>query len=304
MWKTVLLLIFTLIVVPIVAFFFEPPLSSSSQTVLRQLVYIYLIAALLCFVVSTLADNYSQVDKLWSIMPIIYAWCTAQHFGFEPRLVLMAALVTLWGLRLTYNFSRRGGYSWKFWQGEQDYRWAEVRKRPGFGGKWAWMLFNLAFISLYQMGLILLFTLPIVKAGEGAALGWLDALLATLFVILVIVQANADNQQLKFQQHKYRLIDAGADLPTVYADGFIRSGLWAKVRHPNYACEQGCWIVFYLFSIAATGQWLNWSITGALLLVILFKNSSDLSEEISSGKYPKYQEYINSVPRFVPNLFK
>jgi steroid 5-alpha reductase family enzyme len=38
------------------------------------------------------------------------------------RLVLMAAVSAVWGLRLTYNFYRRGGYGWPPWSGEEDYR--------------------------------------------------------------------------------------------------------------------------------------------------------------------------------------
>jgi steroid 5-alpha reductase family enzyme len=41
-------------------------------------------------------------------------------------------LITVWGARLTFNFARKGGYSWKFWSGEEDYRWEEVRKNPLF----------------------------------------------------------------------------------------------------------------------------------------------------------------------------
>jgi steroid 5-alpha reductase family enzyme len=39
----------------------------------------------------------------------------------------MAALAAVWGLRLTYNFYRRGGYAWPPWTGEEDYR--SVRSR-------------------------------------------------------------------------------------------------------------------------------------------------------------------------------
>ena len=39
----------------------------------------------------------------------------------------MAAVSALWGLRLTYNFYRRGGYAWPPWTGEEDYR--SVRPR-------------------------------------------------------------------------------------------------------------------------------------------------------------------------------
>jgi hypothetical protein len=39
----------------------------------------------------------------------------------------MAAVAAVWGLRLTYNFYRRGGYAWPPWTGEEDYR--SVRSR-------------------------------------------------------------------------------------------------------------------------------------------------------------------------------
>jgi steroid 5-alpha reductase family enzyme len=66
--------------------------------------------------------------------------------------------------------------------------------------------------------------------------------------------------------------------------------------------EQGIWIIFYLFSVAATGSWLNWSMAGSLLLLILFKGSSDFSEEISATKYQEYKNYQRKVPRFIPFL--
>jgi len=34
--------------------------------------------------------------------------------------------------------------------------------------------------------------------------------------------------------------------------------------------------------------------------VILFKGSSDFSEDISAAKYPEYKEYQKRVPRFIP----
>ena len=85
---------------------------------------------------------------------------------------------------------------------------------------------------------------------------------------------------------------------------YIDVGLWAWSRHPNYFAEQGIWISFYLFSVAASGQWINWSISGCILLVILFRGSSNFSEEISAGKYPRYAEYQQKVPRFIPLRFR
>ena len=138
MWKTVLALLITIVVIPVLAFTIDEPPAPLQLEILNDLVVVYLAAALLCFVVSTVSKNYSQVDKLWSLIPIAYIWMTAVKSGLEPRIILMALLVTAWGIRLSYNFSRRGGYSIRFWTGEEDYRWAVLRAKPEFAAKWRW----------------------------------------------------------------------------------------------------------------------------------------------------------------------
>ncbi|MDF1571764.1 MAG: DUF1295 domain-containing protein [Bacteroidales bacterium] len=300
MWKTALFLLLTIIVIPFFAFRFNEPLTPLQMGILRDLVTIYIIAAGACFLVSLVTENYSQVDKLWSLIPIAYVWIVTIRVDLEPRILLMAFVVTIWGVRLTYNFNRRGGYSFRFWTGEEDYRWSVLRSKPEFSARWKWQLFNLVFISYYQMGLILLFTLPALKSVNGAPLGWFDWLITGLFLFFVITETIADQQQWKFHKEKSRLQEEGIELPDQYQKGFVDSGLWGVVRHPNYASEQAIWIVFYLFSVAATGQWLNWSIMGAVLLVLLFWGSSNFSEGISASKYPDYADYKRRVARFVP----
>jgi len=300
MWKTVLALLVTIVAIPFLAFRFDESLTALQSATLIRLAWIYLAAAMLCFLVSSLTRNYSQVDKLWSIMPIAYTWVVAFDGGLEPRLVLMAVLVSLWGIRLSYNFARRGGYSLRFWSGEEDYRWAVLRARPEFSASWKWILFNLIFISLYQMGLILLMTLPAIRSMGGRPLSLADWILAGLFLALVVTETVADPQQWEFHRTKQKLKKAGGELPEPYRSGFVRNGLWKLVRHPNYAAEQAIWITMYFFSVSASGRWLNWSVMGAILLVLLFWGSSNFSESISAAKYPGYAAYQKRVPRFIP----
>jgi len=300
MWKTALALLVTIIVIPFIAFTMDEPVTLFQKEVLTDLVTVYLAVAVLCFLISTITRNHSQVDKLWSLIPVAYVWMVTFHSGFESRLVLMALLVTAWGFRLTYNFSRRGGYSVRFWTGEEDYRWAVLRAKPELAVRWRWVLFNLFFISLYQMGLILLFTLPAVRSLDGTPLGWADYLLAFLLISLIVIETIADQQQWNYHREKRELLANEADLPDKYKKGFVHTGLWGRMRHPNYAAEQAIWIVFYFFSVAATGVWINWSVMGAILLVLLFWGSSNFSESISVTKYPDYVDYQKRVPRFLP----
>jgi steroid 5-alpha reductase family enzyme len=136
---TILLLIFTVIVLPLVSFYFGTPLTELQYSILvDHMTYVVGAVVAYCFIVGELTRNNSQVDKLWSIVPIYYVWHMAAVGGFTDRMVLMAVLVTIWGVRLTYNFARRGAYTWKFWAGEEDYRWEILRKRPGFSNKVIW----------------------------------------------------------------------------------------------------------------------------------------------------------------------
>ena len=102
------------------------------------------IFMLLCLVASTLSRNYSQVDKLWSITPMIYAW----RLAIDSRTILMAIIVSIWSIRLTYNFNRRGGYTWPPWKGEEDYRWSYVQTHdyvPFLRNRVVFFIFNIIF---------------------------------------------------------------------------------------------------------------------------------------------------------------
>lgn len=303
MKKIVPFLMATVILLPIAAYFLGTPPNDEQITIIKKAAVLLAGVIALTFIVGQITGNNSQVDKLWSIVPAVYAWYMTSLAGWNAKMMLMSVLVTIWAARLTFNFARRGGYSWKFWEGEEDYRWEVLRQRPGFKNPIVWMLFNLLFICFYQNTLIFLFTLPVLTplASETASLAPIDYILSAVFIALVVMEYIADQQQYDFQTEKYRRIHAGEDLGP-YSDGFIQTGLWSLMRHPNYAAEQAIWVVFYLFSISATGEWLNWSIAGSVLLIILFKGSSDFSEEISAKKYPKYKSYQEKVGRFIPKF--
>ncbi len=63
------------------------------------------------------------------------------------------------------------------------------------------------------------------------------------------------------------------------------------------------WWAFYLFSVGASTEWLNWSLVGAVFLTLLFTvpgASLDVTEALSSRKYAAYPEYQKRVSRFFP----
>jgi len=259
-------------------------------------IWIMIMAIGVTWLVSVVTTNYSQVDRAWSILPFVYAWVFA-FFRPTPRLLLMAVLTTLWGVRLTFNFWRRGGYEW----GGEDYRWAEVQKGMS---KLAFALLNFVFIAGIQNVLLLLLLLPaqVVFASELTPLGAGDALVTVLFLALLAVETAADQQQYDFQTKKYAMRAAGRSLHGDFQKGFRTSGLFRYSRHPNFACEISIWWTFYLFTVTATGAPLHWALAGPLGLSILFHFSTDFTESITLKKYPAYRNYMNQTPRLFPFL--
>lgn len=248
--------------------------------------------ALACFMLSVATREYSWVDRLWSVMPQLYATGFAYAAEFESaRANLMAALAWAWGVRLTYNFARKGGYA----KGGEDYRWVELRRRMS---PVQFQLFNFFFTAGFQNALLLLLALPAwvaAQASEGG-LGALDLGLAALFLAFLVGETIADGQQWRFQLDKRSRLSRGE--PPQGA--FVTTGLFAYCRHPNFLCEQLMWWSFYALGVHATGAWLSLALIGPLVLSALFHGSTNFTEELSLAKYPEYAEYQRRVPRLLP----
>ena len=282
-------------------------LTENQAETLKILLIVCGMSVVFCFTVGEMAQNFSQMDKLWSLLPIAYTWIAAVWGGMKPRLMIFALIVTAWGIRLTMNFARKGAYKLKFWDGEEDYRWAIVHQNRIFRKRLAWTLFDLFFISFYQNALVLAICLPAVACMESAApLGPVDFMAAGLAVFFLVLETAADEYQWKFFETKKKLLaekQSLDELPEPYALGFNTTGPWARMRHPNYLGEQGIWMSLYLFAVGAgvarCGVF-HWTMAGALLLVFLFMGSSKLGEKISAGKYPLYSHYVDTVCKYLP----
>ena len=304
---TILTALIVLILIVLCLRHSDKSFTANQRETLKILLIVCGASILYCFSVGEAVQNFSQMDKLWSLLPIAYAWIVAGRGVMKPRLVLFALIVTAWGIRLTVNFARKGAYRLKFWEGEEDYRWAVVRGTRFFKTRLAWTAFDLFFISTYQNLLVLAICLPALGCMESVSpLGVWDVLASLLSLSFLALETVADEYQWQFHETKKKQLSqnaALADLPAPYSLGFNTTGVWAFMRHPNYLGEQAFWLSLYLFSAGAGITRLgilHWTMIGPLLLILLFMGSSTLGESISSKKYPLYRDYMNCVCKYLP----
>jgi steroid 5-alpha reductase family enzyme len=250
------------------------------------------VACAFAWLASLVTGDTSWVDRSWSIVPMLYVWvfAGAAHLT-NARLDTMAALVTIWGVRLTFNFARKGGY-----RGVEDYRWAVLRARMT---PWQFQLFNVGFIVLYQNALLVLITLPAYRAyldRSRTSFGAWDVVLSVLFLACTLGETVADQEQWRFQSDKRQRLERG-ETPS---ERFVTTGLFRYSRHPNYFFEVAQWWLFFLFAAVAARSLLQWTVLGAFLLTLLFVGSTSFTEDITRSKYPEYAEYQRRTSAVVP----
>lgn len=240
------------------------------------------------FFYGLITKNYSTVDRLWSLLPGVYFFVWLPNYLDNPRFIIAGVLIVAWCIRLTTNFAIKGGFNFSFKSGftEEDYRWAYLRKK--IPNKILFEVFNLFFISGFQLTLIFFFTLPLYFYGQIVGpLQNYEFILFGIFALLLSCEMIADIQQLIFYGRRNK---APWSNQSRFKLGFNTFGLWRFSRHPNYFCEISQWVVVSLYLHLALGSF-HWSGLGAIVLIALFFGSTNFAEDITSSKYPRYKEW-------------
>ncbi len=265
---------------------------------------VLVISIIFSFLAGLITKNYSHTDRLWSVLPPLYALIWGFKFYSNPRFAIAALLITAWGIRLTLNFASRGGYrfSWEKGFTGEDYRWKILRQR--INNTCLFEIFNLVFISGFQLVLIFLFTLPLYYTGlKSTPLSSFDYMLFGAHIVFLLLETAADNQQNSF--YKKKNLNENQNNPR-YCLGFNTFGLWRLSRHPNYVFEIGQWIIVWLYTCSAYER-IHFSGAGVLILILLFIGSTVMTEGIASEKYPDYKTWKRLCSPWIPGyktLFK
>jgi steroid 5-alpha reductase family enzyme len=81
---TAILLFVTLLAVPLFSYFFGTAPGSLEWKAIFTLIKIGAFVIAYTFIVGELTKNYSQADKLWSIVPVVYVWVVAGYGDYSP----------------------------------------------------------------------------------------------------------------------------------------------------------------------------------------------------------------------------
>lgn len=241
------------------------------------------VIATMCalWVVSLRIANASIVDIFWGPGFVLVAWVSVTLApAVGPRGYLVAALVTIWGVRLASHLAIRNvGHG-------EDYRYRAMRAHHG-----AWFpIVSLGTVFLLQGALMWMVSLPVQAAiarGHGRPLGWIDGAGIAVVVVGLFFETVADAQLARFKR-----VPANAGQ-------VMDRGLWRYSRHPNYFGDAVAWWGFAAFAVAAGAAW---TVVGPIVMTLLLLKVSGVAllESTITERRPAYRDYIARTSAFVP----
>lgn len=221
------------------------------------------------------------MDIFWGIEFVLIVWLVhvLAPQGYLPSKLLIASLVTIWGVRLALHIGIRN------WGKPEDIRYTAWREEHG--QHWWWISYLKVF--LLQGFLMWILSAPLIAAMTSsfpAILTPLDILGLWIWGIGLLFESIADAQLAQFNR---RPSNRGKLLTT---------GLWKYSRHPNYFGEAVLWWGYYLIVLAAGAGWTIFS--PVLMIFLLARVSGVAMLERTMKSKPGYEQYMKKTNAFVP----
>ena len=241
-----------------------------------------LMTVTLVWVLSVKLRDASIADVYWGsgFVQLVWLYCLLSP-ALTPRSWLVAALVTVWGARLSVHIVRRNHH-----KGE-DPRYQAMRASHGRAFWWRSL-----FTVFWLQGAILWFVgLPVLVAVRAAGpqeFTAIDGLGVVLFLIGFGFEVVGDYQLGRFKaepSNRGHVLDRG---------------LWRYTRHPNYFGDATVWWGLYLIACATPGGWLTVLSPSLMTMLLMRVSGVTLLEAGLKESKPGYRAYIARTPAFFP----
>jgi steroid 5-alpha reductase family enzyme len=224
--------------------------------------------------------NAAIVDAGWAAgLPIIAAFA-AWEFRGGPRAWLLAAMVAVWGLRLSAYLlkARVIGH-------EEEGRYVELRR------SWKTHLSAKFFVFFQAQALLdVVLALPfLLVARHRRALGAIEWIAVAVWACALVGESVADRQLDQFKQ------DPGS------RGSVCAVGLWRYSRHPNYFFEWLVWVAYALYASGSPQGGFAW-ISPAIILFFLLRVTGIPATEAQAlrSRGDAYRAYQRRTSVFVP----
>jgi len=215
---------------------------------------------------------------------LTYITCTAVAVTLGPplgqRSTILAALVVVWAARLgSFLFLRinREGVDRRF----DEIRGSFVRFFVAWTLQGVWVTFTMGA------------ALAVITSERSQSLGILEWVGLALWLVGFGIEVVADAQKKEFRSRPEN------------ADRFMRSGLWAWSRHPNYFGEILLWFGVAIIATPALEGWQYVTLLSPVFVTFLLTKVSGvpLLEERADARWggdPEYEAYKAATPVLVP----
>ena len=234
------------------------------------------------WVISIFLKNVSIVDLFWGFGFVVSAIVYFIYSdGYEARKILLLALVSIWGFRLSIYLAFRN-----IGKGE-DFRYAQFRKNYGEHRYW-WISFFQTF--LLQGILMWLISAPLLGAmyySGNTSLGILDFIGIAFWIIGISFETGGDFQLAKFKSNPEN------------KGKVLNTGFWKYTRHPNYFGDSSIWWGYGFICIAASSYIPALGSILMTALIIKVTGVALLEKSLNDTK-PQYREYIEKTSSFIP----
>jgi steroid 5-alpha reductase family enzyme len=243
---------------------------------------IILGAQTLLWIVSVRLHDASIADAFWGIGFVLLAavYCALSP-ALTPRSWVVAALIVLWGTRLSLHIVGRS-----HGRGE-DPRYQAMRAVHGQAFWWR-SLFTVFWLQGAILWFVALPVLVAVRAAQPVSLTIVDGLGIALFVVGFGFEAVGDHQLARFRAE-------GGNRGKV-----LDTGLWRYTRHPNYFGDATLWWGVYAISASTPRGWLT--LLSPVLMTLLLRHVSGVTllEDGLKASKPGYRAYIARTSAFFP----
>jgi steroid 5-alpha reductase family enzyme len=194
--------------------------------------------------------------------------------------ILLASCIILWAIRLgSFLFVR-------IHKAGEDKRFASIKPSPTrFFMAWT---FQGMWVSLCSMC-----ALTAIASSNGVIPNGLFYTGILVFISGLVTEMIADAQKSTFRKNPDN------------KDQFIRHGLWAYSRHPNYFGEITLWLGVSIMSFSSLSSWqyitlISPIFTYFLLVYVSGVRILEISGMEKWGHLESYQEYIRTTPSLFP----